>query len=62
MGNAQTSVCFRASWTKSDDPNDARGVKQLWPIEVRDVDLVPHVLGDYMKGKKVCIIVNVASQ
>ena len=40
MGNAQTSVCFRASWTKSDDPNDARAVKQLWPLEVKDVDLV----------------------
>jgi len=40
MGNAQTSVCFRAAWTKSDDPNDARAVKQLWPLEVKDVDLV----------------------
>ncbi len=61
MGNAQTSVCFRESWTKGDDPNDARSVKHLWPIPVKDIDLVPKILKDYMKDKKVAIIVNVAS-
>jgi hypothetical protein len=62
MGNAQTSVCFRVAWTKGEDPNDIRQVvRKLWPIEVKDVDLVPGVLGDYIKDKRCAIIVNVAS-
>jgi hypothetical protein len=61
MGNAQTSVCFRVAWKRSEDPNDARAVKKLWPIDVVDIDLQPKILKDYMVGKKVAIIVNVAS-
>ena len=55
-------MCFRAAWTKSDDPNDARSVKQLWPIQVTDIDMQQKIMKQYMDGKKVAIIVNVASQ
>jgi hypothetical protein len=62
LGNPQTSVCFRASWYKGEDPNDARNVvKKLWPVEVLDIDLVPGILGRFMKNKRAAIIVNVAS-
>lgn len=62
MGNAQTSLCFRAAWTKGEDVNDPKAIKAIWPLPVRDIDLVDHVVGDFMKGKKAAIIVNVASQ
>ena len=61
MGNAQTSMCFRAAWHKGNDPNDARSVKALWPLTVRDIDLRDHILKEFMAEKKVAIIVNVAS-
>ena len=62
MGNAQKSCCFRAAWSKGDDPNDARSVTKLWPIPVKNIDLQQSVFSDYMKDKKCAIIVNVASQ
>lgn len=62
MGNPQTSVCFRASWKKGEDPNDIRSVvKKLWPVEVTDIDLIKSTMGSYMKDKRAAIIVNVAS-
>lgn len=62
MGNAQTSCCFRSAWQQGDDPNDARSVKELWPLPVFDIDKQEHILEKYMQGKKCGIIVNVASQ
>ena len=50
------------AWTKTDDPNDARSVQKLWPLEVTDIDMNRKILKEYMVGKKVAIIVNVASQ
>jgi hypothetical protein len=62
LGNPQTSVCFRASWKKGEDPNDIRSVvKKLWPVEVTDIDLIKSTMGSYMKDKRAAIIVNVAS-
>lgn len=62
MGNEQTSVSFFAAWTKRNDTIDSNIHKQLWNLEVKDVDLVWHSLGDFMRDKKVCIIANVTSQ
>lgn len=62
MGNAQTSVCFRAAWSSGEDPNDVRSIAtKLWPIPVKDIDLTPGVLGDFTKNARATIITNVAS-
>lgn len=62
MGNAQTSICFRVAWKDGEDPNEVKLIpKKLWPIPVIDIDLIPGIIGDYIKGFKAAIIVNVAS-
>ena len=62
MGNAQTSICFRASWKTGEDRSEQNYIRKLWPIVVKDIDLNDHMLGDFMDGKKCAVIVNVASQ
>jgi len=61
MGNAQTSICFRVSFKRGSDQNDRNAVRKLWPIIIKDIDYQTHRLGDFMEGKKACMIVNVAS-
>jgi hypothetical protein len=61
MGNAQTSVCFRAAWKTGVDTNERRRLKNLNNIMAVDIDGNSKTIGDYMKGKKCLLIVNVAS-
>ena len=62
LDSGQTSCCFRAAWTKGQDLNEKRRLKELWALDIKDIDLVPQVLNNYMlPDKKCCLIVNVAS-
>lgn len=62
MGNSpQQSCVFKVYWKCAEDQDQRNIPKNLWPVNVVDIDMVKGVLKDYVKGAKLVLITNVAS-